>query len=65
MEDGEGYSPDGFNMAFFQSCWSFLKDDLVKAFEEFLFNGRVTTGMNSTFITLVPRKDRYIKVPCF
>ena len=27
--------PDGFSMAFFQSCWDFLKQDIMELFDNF------------------------------
>ena len=34
-------------------------------FNEFYYNGKINTSMNSTFITLVPKKNRSIKVRDF
>ncbi|KAL5548851.1 hypothetical protein UlMin_004082 [Ulmus minor] len=49
-------SPDGFTGGFFQDCWDFLKDDIVKVLEEFYFNGKVCGNMNHTFLCLIPKK---------
>lgn len=57
--------PDGFSLAFFQDCWDIVKPDLLKVFAEFFVNGKVGTSMNSTFISLVPKKDRSVKVKDF
>ena len=65
MDKEKAPGPDGFNMVFFQACWSFLKEDLLKVFNEFYYNGKINTSMNSTFITLVPKKNRSIKVRDF
>lgn len=58
-------SPDCFNIAFFQLSWTFMKDDLMNVFDEFFYNGKLTTSISCTFITLVPKKDNFIKVHCF
>lgn len=55
------WGPD-INMAFFQASWSFMKADLIKVFNEFFYYGRLTTSINSTFITVVPKTDQSINV---
>lgn len=46
---------DGFNMAFFKAWWPF--EYLMKVFNELYYNEKRTTSMNSTFITLKPKKN--------
>lgn len=48
--------PDGFTMAFLQDCWKIVKADLKDLFREFHMNGKVSQGLNSTFISLIPKK---------
>ena len=57
--------PDGFTFVFFQNCWDIVKKDLLKVFAEFFLNGKIGICMNSTFISLIPKKDRSIKVKDF
>lgn len=52
---------DGFRAPFYKECWDIVKGDLLKVFEEFFENGFVVKSMSSTFITLVPKKDRFKK----
>ncbi|GLT95878.1 hypothetical protein SLE2022_135350 [Rubroshorea leprosula] len=48
--------PDGFNFNFLKCVWSCLKEDFMSFFEEFHQNGRLVRGLNSSFITLIPKK---------
>ncbi|KAL5569664.1 hypothetical protein UlMin_026239 [Ulmus minor] len=57
--------PDGFTGGFFQDCWDFLKDDIVKVLEEFYLNGKVCGNMNHTFLCLIPKKLDAQKVKDF
>lgn len=52
--------PDGFNMLCFQQCWKVFKGDILNFFREFYTNGRLAKGINSSFITLIPKKEN----PC-
>lgn len=52
-------------MAFYQKFWDIIKMDLLEVFKEFHLNGVVGKSMNSTFISLVPKKDNSIKVGDF
>ncbi|KAL5539045.1 hypothetical protein UlMin_044773 [Ulmus minor] len=57
--------PDGFTGGFFQDCWDFLKDDIVKVLDEFYHNGKVCGNMNHTFLCLIPQKLDAQKVKDF
>lgn len=57
FSEGHGPSPDSFTMAFFQECWEIIKDDLVKVMEEFHNHGKFVEPCNSTFISLIPKKN--------
>ena len=61
MDKDKAPSPDGFTTGFFQDCWDVIKADLMKVFEEFHRNGKIGVNINSTFITLAPKKDRSVK----
>ena len=56
MDKDKAPSPDGFTTGFFQDCWDVIKADLMKVFEEFHRNGKIGVNINSTFITLVPKR---------
>lgn len=50
-----------FQWSFFQSNWEVVRDDLMKVFKGFHANG----GVLCKCITLVPKKDRSVKVADF
>ncbi|VFQ96694.1 unnamed protein product [Cuscuta campestris] len=49
--------PDGFNGNFFKSCWGIIKDDVVRATQEFFLGVPVPKSYGSTFISLIPKKE--------
>jgi len=49
--------PDGINFGFLKQFWTELKDDFMRFFVEFHRNGKLTKGVNSTFIALIPKVD--------
>lgn len=55
MADDKAPGPDGFTVGFFQQCGDIVKQDFVNLLDEFHSNGIVSRGLNSTFITLIPK----------
>ncbi|GKU93217.1 hypothetical protein SLEP1_g6825 [Rubroshorea leprosula] len=55
-EGSKAPGPDGFNFNFLKCVWNCLKEDFMSFFEEFHQNGRLVRGLNSSFITLIPKK---------
>lgn len=49
--------PDGFNLSCFQKCWKVFKKEILQFFKEFYDNGCLAKGINSSFLTLIPKKD--------
>jgi len=49
--------PDGINFGFIKQFWPELKDDFMRFVVEFHRNGKLTKGVNATFITLIPKID--------
>ncbi|GAU26347.1 hypothetical protein TSUD_101800 [Trifolium subterraneum] len=49
--------PDGLNFGFIKDFWSELQADVMRFIAEFHHNGKLTKGLNSTFITLIPKVD--------
>jgi len=49
--------PDGINFGFFKDFWSDLKEDVMRFVNEFHRNGKLSKGINSTFIALIPKVD--------
>lgn len=40
---------------FFQECWEIVKRDIIDLLRDFHSNGKISRGLNSTFITLIPK----------
>ncbi|CAJ2674496.1 unnamed protein product [Trifolium pratense] len=49
--------PDGINFGFVKDFWADIKGDIVRFCSEFHRNGRLTKGLNATFIALIPKVD--------
>jgi len=47
--------PDGINFGFIKDFLNELKDDFMKFLLDFHHNGKLTKGVNSTFIALIPK----------
>jgi hypothetical protein len=57
--DCESYKcsgPDGVNFGFIKDFWLDMKEDLMHFVADFHRNGKLLRGINSTFITLIPKK---------
>jgi len=50
---------------FFKDFWDVLKIDLLNFFAEFYRHGKLTKGLNSTFIALIPKVDSPQRVADF
>ena len=48
--------PDGFPMGFWHFSWDFVKEDVLRLFNEFHNKGCFVKSMNATFLVLVPKK---------
>ncbi|KEH15328.1 hypothetical protein MTR_1350s0010, partial [Medicago truncatula] len=49
--------PDGINFGFIKNFWNEMKDDVVRFITEFHRNGKLSNGINSTFIALIPKVE--------
>jgi hypothetical protein len=56
---------DGFTIAFFQSCWVIVKDDLMRVFHNFHEHDLFEKSLNTTFIALVPKEIGKLEVSDF
>lgn len=43
-------------MAFFQTCWSILKTDVMVVFQNFPVQGEFEKSLNAIFIAVIPKK---------
>ncbi|GMP91325.1 hypothetical protein CsSME_00042073 [Camellia sinensis var. sinensis] len=65
MKDCDGNKapgPDGFNMLYFQKFWKVTKGEVLNFMKKFYKNGRLVKVLNSSFITLVPKKENPISL---
>ncbi|XP_058211464.1 uncharacterized protein LOC131323632 [Rhododendron vialii] len=49
--------PNGFNFSFVKKGWDFMKNLVLLFFSKFHANGKLTKGINSTFVSLIPKVD--------
>jgi hypothetical protein len=56
MNRSKASGPDGFSAGFFQQAWPIVGEDVCDAIMEFFSSGRLLKEVNSTIITLVPKK---------
>ena len=56
MNGDKAPGPDGFTVAFWQSCWDFVKEEIVDLFKEFFDEKSFAKSLNSTFLLLIPKK---------
>jgi hypothetical protein len=49
--------PDEINFGFFKDFWVEMKGDVMRFISEFHRNGKLTKGLNSTFIALIPKVE--------
>ncbi|GAU42656.1 hypothetical protein TSUD_398610 [Trifolium subterraneum] len=47
--------PDGINFGFIKDFWDDLRGDVMRFISDFHRNGKLTKGINSTFIALIPK----------
>ena len=55
LDPSSAPGPDGFNGAFFQTCWQIIQEDLCKAISQFFTQSWILPGLNSNFLTLIPK----------
>jgi hypothetical protein len=58
--------PDGFTGRFYRTCWSIIKEDILRALDA-IYRGHVFKFrlLNSAFITLLPKKMDAVQVKDF
>ena len=47
---------DGLTVAFWQSCWDIVRDDVMRMFRDFHETGKFVRSLNATFIVMIPMK---------
>ena len=56
MNEDKAPGPDGFTVAFWQSCWDFVKEEVVELFKEFYDKKYFAKSLNTIFLVLIPKK---------
>ena len=56
MNGDKAPGPDGFTVAFWQTCWEFVKEEIVDLFKEFYDQRSFAKSLNTTFLVLIPKK---------
>jgi hypothetical protein len=49
--------PDGVNFGFIKEFWDMLQTDVIRYVSDFHRNGKLTRGINTTFIALIPKVE--------
>ncbi|RVX22233.1 LINE-1 reverse transcriptase-like [Vitis vinifera] len=57
MNGDKAPGPDGFTMAFWQSCWEFIKEEILEMFKDFYDHSSFLKSLNNTFLVLIPKKS--------
>ena len=65
MEGDKAPRPDGFTMAFFKKCWRIVEADVMAFFGEIHEYGKFERSLNSTFISLIPKKPNAVNIRDF
>ena len=56
MEANKAPGPDGFSARFYKSCWTTIKDDLLKMVRKSQSCTKIGGGTNSYFLALIPKE---------
>ncbi|RVW46009.1 LINE-1 reverse transcriptase-like [Vitis vinifera] len=56
MNGDKAPGPDGFTIAFWQSSWGLVKEEIMDLFREFYNQRSFANSLNSTFLVLIPKK---------
>ena len=56
MNGDKAPGPEGFTIAFWQSCWEFVKKEILEMFKEFHEQSSFLKSLSNTFLVLIPKK---------
>jgi mannosylglycoprotein endo-beta-mannosidase len=57
LPNNKSPGPDGFNGEFLKKCWSVIAQDFYDLCKDFFHGHACLKSINSSFITLIPKKD--------
>ncbi|WZZ63719.1 hypothetical protein YC2023_075089 [Brassica napus] len=57
LPNGKAPGPDGYTKEFFIAAWSVVGKDFITAIKSFFLYGFLPTGVNSTILALIPKKN--------
>lgn len=57
MQNGKAPGPYGFNVDFFKTCWSIVKQDIMNVVEDSRLNRTILKALNTSFLSLIPKQD--------
>ena len=57
MAGNKAPGPDGFTSELFKSSWAVIGDDVTVAIQSFFIKGFLPKGLNSTILSLIPKKE--------
>lgn len=57
MARNKSPGPDGFTTEFFKGAWEIIVRDVVVAIQSFFIKGFLPKGLNSTILSLIPKKE--------
>ncbi|KAL8488066.1 hypothetical protein ACS0TY_024374 [Phlomoides rotata] len=65
MEPSSSPSPDGFGGTFYHTCWDIISYYVIEAVRFFFTSLHIPFGLNSSFVTLIPKKPGANRVEDF
>lgn len=65
MQNGKTPGLNGFNVDFFKACWEIIKQDILDVVEDSSKNKFVLRVLNASFITLIPKQEKAMKLDRF
>jgi hypothetical protein len=64
-EGNKAPGPDGVNFFFIKKAWNTIGRDIIRMIEEFYQSNLLPLGINSSFITLIPKINCAVKLADF
>ena len=65
MEGDKVPGPGNFTIAFFQKCWSVVKNDVMAFFDHFHRSSEFERSLNASFLSLIPKKNNALNIKDF